>query len=183
MKDEENDWADWMRAGIAGDRAAYRRLLESLAPFVRQSVRRGLDRYGRGLNDLEDIVQETLLAIHLKRHTWSPDRPIVPWVRAIAQNKTIDTLRRDGYRVNVPIDDLADDLADDTPEPELRTSEIERFVDQVQGRSRDVLRAISIEGLTVSEVAVRLGMSEGAVRVALHRGLKSLAAIHRERDQ
>ena len=85
-----------MRAAIAGDGAAYRRLLASLTPALRAVVRRNCGRIGLDPGEAEDVVQETLLAIHLKRDTWEPDRPIGPWIMTIARNKLIDARRRRG---------------------------------------------------------------------------------------
>ena len=106
--DRDRTWAEWMRAANAGDEIAYRRLLEALAPFLRQIVRRGFTRSGFGNCDVEDVVQETLLAIHLKRQTWDEDEAITPWVTAIARHKLIDSLRRRGRHVELPIDDFLD---------------------------------------------------------------------------
>ena len=108
--DKDRIWAGWMRAANAGDEIAYRRLLEALAPLLRQVVRRGFTRSGFGNCDVEDVVQETLLAIHLKRQTWDEGESITPWVTAIARHKLIDSLRRRGRHVEIPIDDLVDVL-------------------------------------------------------------------------
>src|SRR5690606_41131913 len=77
-----------MRAALGGDEAAYSDFLHRVAAIVRGSARRKLARTGTGI-DAEDIVQETLLAIHLKRHTWRPSEPILPWIFAIARYKFI----------------------------------------------------------------------------------------------
>ncbi|NWM39889.1 RNA polymerase subunit sigma, partial [Escherichia coli] len=77
--------------------------------------RRGLSRAGQPVDQCEDIVQDILLAVHLKRHTWDTSAPFAPWLFAIARNKLIDTLRRRGRRVFVDIDDLAETLAGDAP--------------------------------------------------------------------
>src|SRR5262245_51950518 len=106
-----------MRAAIGGDAAAYNRLLTSLAPVIRSAARRGLARAGMGAEEAEDVVQETLLAMHLKRHTWDQSLPLGPWVRAIARNKLIDAMRRRGHRDHVPIDDVIETLASDAGEP------------------------------------------------------------------
>src|SRR6516162_6325273 len=71
--DRDRIWAAWMRAANTGDETAYRRLLEALAPFLQQIVRRSFERVGFGNSDVEDVVQETLLAMHLKRQTWDED--------------------------------------------------------------------------------------------------------------
>jgi RNA polymerase sigma-70 factor (ECF subfamily) len=176
----EEEWAALMRAAMNGDTAAYRRLLQSLAPSLRAATRRGFAQAGAAPNDVEDVVQETLLAIHLKRHTWNSDQPLGPWVRAIARHKLIDALRRRGRRTEVPIEAVLDLLAAEEPRSDLDRQDAERLVNDLRGRQQAIVRAISIEGRSIREVAERLGMNEGAVRVALHRGLKALAALHRK---
>ena len=107
----EKEWALLMRAGNAGDANSYRRLLLQLTPVLRAVARRGLSRAGMADTDAEDVVQETLLAIHLKRQSWDEAAPIGPWLRAIARHKMIDTLRRRGRRIDVPLDNFAEVLA------------------------------------------------------------------------
>jgi RNA polymerase sigma-70 factor (ECF subfamily) len=169
-----------MRAANRGDGEAYRRVLEGLTPVLRAWVKRGLARYGSAQGEVEDVVQETLLALHLKRHTWDEGRPLLPWVRAIAENKLIDALRRGGRHLHVPIDDVGDVLAVDAEPAALNGVESERALALLPGRARQIVVAISIEGASAREVAERLGMTEGAVRVALHRALKALANTLRD---
>src|ERR1700753_1382408 len=90
-----------MRSAIAGDSAAYHRLLKSVTPVLRAAARRGLARAGQPVDQSEDIVQDILLAVHLKRHTWDANAPFAPWLFAIARNKLIDALRRRGRRGSV----------------------------------------------------------------------------------
>lgn len=179
--DRDRTWAEWMRTANAGDEIAYRRLLEALAPLLRQVVRRGLTRSGFGNCDVEDV--ETLLAIHLKRQTWNEREAITPWVTAIARHKLIDSLRRRGRHVELPIDDFLDVLPAEIPTERLSSRDAERLLSVLSGRQRDVVRAISIEGMSAREAADRFSISEGAVRVALHRGLSALAVSCRDLDQ
>ena len=180
--DRDRIWAEWMRAANAGDEIAYRRLLEALAPLLRQVVRRGFTRSGFGNCDVEDVVQEALLAIHLKRQTWNEGEAITPWVTAIARHKLIDSLRRRG-RIQLPIDDFLDVLPAEPATESLSSRDAERLLSVLSGRQRDVVHAISIEGMSAREAAHRLGISEGAVRVALHRGLSALAVSYRDLNQ
>lgn len=177
MTDHEHDWACWLRAANAGDAAAYRRLLDALVPFLRRAVR--FASAGVPLEDVEDVVQETLLAIHLKRHTWDDAAPVGPWVRAIARNKLIDSLRRRGRHVAVPIEAIIDTMPAATPAETLDPRDAERLLSVLNGRQQEVVRAISVDGATIRQVAERLRTSEGAVRVALHRGLAALARAYR----
>ena len=100
-----DDLSALMRAARDGDDEAYRRLLGQLSVWLRGVARRGLARAGRGIEESEDIVQETLLAVHLKRHTWRSDQPVLPWLGAITRYKVIDGFRRRGRRIDVDIDD------------------------------------------------------------------------------
>lgn len=168
-----------MRAANGGDAEAYRRLLQELAPILRGIAGRGISRYGLGSEDVEDVVQETLLAVHLKRHTWDERQLLLPWVRAIAHNKLIDNLRRRGRRVHVPIDDISDTLASDDNPGDMKGVDAERVLASLKGRQRDIVLAIAIDGASARQVAERLGMTEGAVRVALHRALSALAKAFR----
>jgi RNA polymerase sigma-70 factor (ECF subfamily) len=172
----EIDWGDLMRAANQGDAAAYHRLLAALAPALRSLARRGLGRAGLPVEDAEDVVQEILLAVHLKRHTWDASLPFGPWVHAIARNKLIDAMRRRGRRIHVPIDDVAETLAGDAEEPTPLPGKLDAHLQSLPDRQRDVVRSISLDGQSIRETATKLTMSEGAVRVALHRGLGALAA-------
>jgi RNA polymerase sigma-70 factor (ECF subfamily) len=175
VSERDGEWAGLMRAALNGDAAAYNRLLTSLAPAIRSVVRRGLGRAGLAAEDAEDVVQETLLAIHLKRHTWDASLPLGPWVRAIARNKLIDAIRRRGRVNHVPIDDVVDTLASNAGEQTPLPGKLDAHVQSLPDRQRSVVRAISLEGASIRETAARLNMSEGAVRVALHRGLAALS--------
>lgn len=172
-----------MQLALDGDQAAYRRLLADLAPYLRGRVRHVLARWGRGVGDAEDIVQETLLAVHLKRTTWDRTMPFKPWLHAVMRHKTIDMLRRAGVRDEVGIDDIGETIAapDHVGEHQLDAS---RMLASLDGRQREIVEEMSLAGRSAAEVGARLGMSEGAVRVALHRALKRLSQTFRvERDE
>lgn len=163
--------AGLLRSAIAGDERDYARFLERTAALVRGFARR---RIGDGAVDPEDIVQETLLAIHLKRHTWIVDAPVLPWVYAIARFKIVDAYRRRGRRVEIDVDEVAETLAQ--PETErLSERDIGRALDGLAPGQRGVVSAITVDGQSIGETARRLGMTETAVRVALHRGLAAIA--------
>ena len=174
--EREKEWAQLMRAGNAGDADCYRRLLLQLTPVLRAVARRGLASAGMADTDAEDVVQETLLAIHLKRKSWDEDAPFGPWVRAIARHKMIDTLRRRGRRIDLPIDDFAEVLAGGESEPSMLVSDVDRHLECLPAGQRKVVRAVAVDGASTGEAAARRSMTNGAVRVALHRGLAALAA-------
>ncbi|MBX3530366.1 MAG: sigma-70 family RNA polymerase sigma factor [Rhizobiaceae bacterium] len=163
--------ANLLRAAIGGDEAAYAQFLRYAASHVRALARRKIVHGGV---DPEDVVQETLLAIHTKRHTWMTDAPVLPWINAIARYKLIDAFRRRGRRMEVDIGDFAETLAQ--PEAEVAADrDIGRALDTLAPGQRAVVAAISVDGHSIGEAARKLGMNETAVRVALHRGLKAIA--------
>src|SRR5215469_17665140 len=169
-----------MRAALKGDDAAYQRLLKGITPVLRALARRGLARAGQAVDQAEDIVQEILLAVHLKRHTWDASAPFAPWLFAIARNKLIDALRRRGKRIFVNIDDFSETLADAPAAETASPTEVAAQLQALPARQRDVLQSIAVESASIKDTAAKFAMSEGAVRVALHRGLASLTAKLRE---
>jgi RNA polymerase sigma-70 factor (ECF subfamily) len=172
-----------MRAAIAGDEGAYRKLLEDLAHVLRGVVRRGFASAGVARNDVEDVVQDVLLAIHLKRHTWDSSMPLGPWVLAIARNKMIDDFRRRGRRPEVPVDLTEFEFEGGDQQAAIDAHDVARVLNGLSKRNREIVQAISIDGHSARDVAERLGMSEIAVRVALHRSLKSLADTYQEKTK
>ena len=184
----ERLWADRMRAsragggqarggqagdGKAGDGKAYRDLLAAITPMIRQDVTRQARRWRVFGVEPEDVVQEVLIAIHLKRHTWDETRPIVPWIRAIARYKLVDAVRSCGRLKEIAIDDFIETLAAPEPERDM-IGAMERYLGILPSRQREVVEALAVEGSSVREAARRLDMTENAVRVSLHRGLKLL---------
>ncbi len=176
----EEEWADWMRRALDGDAQAYQRFLLAVTPHLRAMARRRFEQFGAPTNEAEDVVQEVLLAVHLKRGTWDPARPIGPWLSAIVRNKLIDSLRRRGRHVNVPIEDVMETIAGhEQADDAMDRLDAIHLLDRLKDPQRDIVRSISIGGAGIRETAERLRMSEGAVRVALHRALKKLAAFYR----
>jgi RNA polymerase sigma-70 factor (ECF subfamily) len=171
-----------MRGANSGDAAAYERLLRDLLPALRALARTAVARAGLVV-DAEDIVQETLIAIHLKRHTWIETQPVGPWIRAIVRHKLVDALRRRGRRVHIPIDDVEHLLGVEDPAPDDRRRDLERHLPRLPPRQRDVMQAIAIQGQSIRQTAQKLAMTEGAVRVALHRAVANLATILQQAAQ
>jgi RNA polymerase sigma-70 factor (ECF subfamily) len=180
LREREDEWTGLMRSAMAGDNAAYHRLLKAVTPVLRAASRRGLARAGQPPDQAEDIVQDILLAVHLKRHTWDADAPFAPWLFAIARNKLIDALRRRGRRVFVNIDDFAETLSEEPKAETASAAEVTAQLNTLPARQREVLQSIAVESASIKDTARKFAMSEGAVRVALHRGLSSLTAKLRE---
>ncbi|MGH8856262.1 MAG: sigma-70 family RNA polymerase sigma factor [Telluria sp.] len=175
MNVSEEKLRDLMMRGNAGDDAAYHAFLKELSTHLRAFFRKRLT----GLPDeVEDLVQETLLAVHNHRHTYDADKPLTAWIYAIARYKLADTLRRRMGRdaLNDPLDDEIDVLA--TPDTEAMEAhrDVAKLLEQLPDRLRLPIQHVKLDGLSVAEAARLTGMSESAVKVGVHRGLKALAA-------
>ena len=174
MTDRETEWSALFRAANAGDGRAYAQFLHAVTPMLRGLIR----SRGRALTAEahEDVVQEVLLAIHAKRHTWQADAPLLPWLYAIARYKLADAFRRRGAAIYLPIEDLQAEL--EAPAQDVtaaRDSAV--LIAQLDARSATIVRAVGIEGESAAEVGQRLEMSEGAVRVTLHRAMRRMMRI------
>lgn len=168
-------------ASNAGDARAFARFLAEVLPLVRKVVR----VKGRGLpaDQHEDVVQEVLLAIHLKRQTWDPATPLRPWLYAVTRYKVVDAFRRKGKAIHLPVEDFADIIEDETPLNRTGDDEAHAMLAQIDHRSATIVRAIGIDGERATDVGARLSMSEGAVRVAFHRAVRKLATLARGSDR
>ncbi len=165
----------WLRAH-AGDDVAYREALSRIATRVRTFLRR---RMQSTPDDIEDVVQETLLAIHLQRATFDATLPVSSWVHAIARHKLIDLWRRRGRRESLhdSLDEM-DDASHPVAEQEgLAHRDLAKLLQQVTLAQRNAIVLIKIEGLSVAEASARTGVSVSALKVQVHRGLKRLTVI------
>jgi RNA polymerase sigma-70 factor (ECF subfamily) len=176
--EREARWADAMRRARRGDGAAYRAFLTEIATVLRGMARHGLDRYGFSPDEAEDVVQEVLLALHTRRDSWDETRPIAPWVFAIARYKLVDGARRLGrarrLTAAVTVDEVADLIPAPKPERDMTGVDAIALIGSLPPRERGVVVALVFEGISVAEIARRLGIGESAVRVAFHRALSRL---------
>jgi RNA polymerase sigma-70 factor (ECF subfamily) len=165
-----------MLAGLQGDAVSYRRLLDKLGGQLRAYYKGRLGRIGRSSSEAEDLLQEALLAIHTRRHTYDMTEPFAPWVYAIARYKLIDHLRHSkNSMLELPIGAAAAVLAiaDDHARAESAL-DIQRLLAGLPEKMRQTIRHVKLDGLSVAETAHRCGISESDVKVSLHRGLKRL---------
>ncbi|MBC2837639.1 sigma-70 family RNA polymerase sigma factor [Paragemmobacter straminiformis] len=175
MSPADDEWSVLMRAALGGDARAYARFLADVTPVLRAVVRaRSRDL---AWDQQEDIVQEVLLALHRKRHTWQPDLPIRPWLYAVARHKTVDAFRARGSAVHLQIDDFENVLAADEPADGLAARDVAFLIGRLDRRSAEIVRSVGIDEEPALAVGERLGLTEGAVRVVLHRAIKRMAAI------
>jgi len=178
MAEQMDDWGQLLAAANAGDAQAYARFLQAVAPMLRGLVRARGGSLGEA--GCEDVVQEVMLAIHLKRHTWDQAAPVRPWVYAIARYKVVDAFRSRGRRIDLPIEDFVDVLPAAPGRDPTEAADMAKMIGMLDSRSEMIVRKIGLEGASMAETGAALKMSEGAVRVALHRALKTLAIL-RER--
>ena len=164
--------------GLAGDAAAYHAFLKDLSKHLRAFFRKRLSGFP---DEVEDLVQEALLAVHNQRHTYDPEQPLTAWVYAIAKYKLVDLLRRRSSRecLNDPLDDESDVLAHNDSEAAAARLDVAKLLQRLPDRQRLPIIHVKLEGMSVVETARVTGMSESAVKVGVHRGLKALAAMIR----
>lgn len=156
---------------LDGNSAAYRTLLEKLSRLLKAYFVRRL--FGGRVSEAEDLVQETLLAIHTRRMTYDREMAFLPWVNAIARHKLVDHLRRQGrHDTDVLDEDIA--IPGEAANVEARM-DVDRMLGGVSERTAGLIRKVKIEGQSIDEAARAGDMSQSAVKVAIHRGLATLA--------
>jgi RNA polymerase sigma-70 factor (ECF subfamily) len=165
----EAQYRAWMLAALSGDDAAYRMLLQGLTRHLRSYYARRLDPAAA-----EDAVQETLIAIHTRRATYDPALPFTAWVYGIARYKLIDEYRRHKRRATVPLDEAADLFGHDEAQEAIARRDVGKLLDRLSPSKRALVRDIKLDGVSIADAAAKTGMSETAVKVAVHRAVKSL---------
>jgi RNA polymerase sigma factor (sigma-70 family) len=161
-----------MALAQAGDREAYRSLLDDLGPAVRAYLRRRLSRQ----QEIDDVYQEVLLAIHVSRHTYEPGRPVEPWVFAIAGHVLARQLRRVARRATLEV--LVDALPPEPVRPDVPSrTEVEEAVRRLPSQQREALELLRVAGLSVDAAATRAGTTAAALRVRAHRAHKTLRRL------
>ena len=133
-------------------------------------------------DDVEDLVQETLLAMHLHRGSYDPLQPVTAWVLGISRHKLMDLYRRRGRReaLHEPIDGWEEHLAAEEPGETLANVDLRSLLEELPKAQRIAIEMTKLEGLSVTQASKRTGVSESAIKVQVHRGLKRLAALVRK---
>ena len=168
---DEPALARLMRLAQSGDRQAYTVLLTEVQLWLERYFRRRV-----ASAQLDDLVQEVLLALHAKRATWDPSRAFLPWLAAIARYRWVDHLRK-AYRTQESALDGHDAPEDSEEDAVLARMSLERLFVHIPGKQAEAIELVKIEGLSIREAAIRSGQSEAAVKVNIHRGLKKLSAL------
>jgi len=172
VKASEEELKSLMGRGLRGDAAAYEFLLRSLAPVLRLYFGR---RVRDAAHDVDDLVQEALIAVHTRRMSYDPGRPFLPWAYAIARYKLVDHFRRrGGSELHEELDEAHAAVAfEDACTAQI---DVERLLTELPEKQRAAIRATKIDGKSVADTATAQGLTEADVKVSVHRGLKSLAA-------
>lgn len=170
-----------LAVGLTGSDREYRDVLTGLASWLRPFIAKQLPHFP---DEVEDLVQVTLLAIHLKRGTYDATQPLDVWVQAIARHKVVDCLRRNHAEVQA-VDEPTEPPQYTAEDPHLRGTHARHDVVKLLGglpeKQRRAIWHLKVEGLSVAETAEAIGMSQVAVKVSVHRGLKAIAAKWKER--
>lgn len=177
-EEKNNDkLARLLRTGMEGDEASYAAFLQGITPLLRRVIA------GRvPASDTEDVVQEVLISVHKARHTYDGNRPLVPWLLAIARFRMADHLRTHYAAMRHRMADIADYehiLADVTESPDANES-VKDLLKGVPEKQQRILTMMHVEGYTAKQVGERMRMNESAVKVAAHRALKKIRETFHE---
>jgi len=165
-----NSWSDLMVAAQDGHGGAYRRLLVEMSEWLTRYFQRRLPP-----GEVDDAVQETLLAIHRRRHTYDPQYPLGPWLAAIAKNKWVDQLRSLARR---PMDELPDEIAvGDHEATVISSSVLASLLEELRPAQAQAIQLVKVQGYSVEEASSQIGLSSSAVKMNIHRGFARLTAI------
>jgi len=176
MVADDPPFARLMAATQDGDKAAGNVLLSEVGVWLERYFRRRLPPH-----QIDDLVQEVLIAFYTKRGTYDPSRPFLPWLAAIARYRWVDHLRKvykhDGKEL------MEDDAVEDSEEEVvLARVSLDRLFQQLPDKQSEVIELVKISGLSIRETAEKTGQSESLVKVNIHRGLKKLATMVEKAD-
>ncbi len=169
--EKNNSLRDLIRAGLAGDQAAYAKFLAEIAPLLRLVVAKKITSA-----DVDDVLQEVLISIHKARHTYDGERPIMPWLMAIARFRITDHLRKHYSQMRhqtVDIEEL-ENILEDVTQAAIDSESIDELLENLDEKHKKILTMMHVEGYTAREVGAKIGMNESAVKVAAHRAVKKI---------
>lgn len=172
MQEVEERLKTLMVQSLTGNERAYRALLDDIARLLRAY-------YGRRLRErsaVDDLIQETLIAVHSRRSTYDDRRPFTAWLYAIARYKLIDYIRLNKRRETMTLDDVPEALlASSEGEAELVHRDLDTLLETMSPLQKSLIKAVKVEGRSVAEVASSSGLSQSAVKVTIHRALRKLS--------
>jgi RNA polymerase sigma-70 factor (ECF subfamily) len=171
-------------ASLDGDGEAHRELLNRLSGRLRAYFKTRLMRIGHGVVEAEDLVQEVLIAVHTRRHTYDRTQPFTPWLYAIAKYKFLDYLRRAKTSMqDDPVEHAQALMARDDHAEVESTLDVERLMERLPAKVRQAMRDVTLDGMSVAEAAARSRMTPSALKVSVHRGVKALARALRKESK
>lgn len=177
MRQHEHLLAAKLTAGLSGDQAAYGQFLTELRSALRTHLKKRLAALRQHHLDVEDVVQDTLFAVHRKSHTWDRETPVTAWVTAIARYKLIDYMRRSGsVGSELSLEHAVTVIADGEADTET-TLALRQAMAKLPARMNALLQLVKIEGFSVREAALQTNSSESAVKVNVHRAIKLLKGV------
>ena len=168
----EDQLKQWMTGGLDGDASAHGALLRALVPLLRTFYRR---RLRDSESDVEDLVQEVLIAVHTRRASYDRDRPFTAWLYAIARYRLVDHLRR--RKATVPLEDVNQILmAEGFVSAVSAQIDVDRLLSGLSRKQAYAIRATHIDGRSVAETADSAGIGKSDVKISVHRGFKAMSA-------
>lgn len=174
MAADEARLKELLLKGLAGDEAAHRAFLSEAAALLRAYFRNRLR--GRP-EDAEDLVQETLVALHTRRDTYDPNYPLLAWLYAIARYRLIDHLRRAKHRAHAPLDDVEVGEADPEYEASDARRDVGALLEKLPEKQRRAIQLVKLDEKSVREAAAETGLTESDIKISVHRGLKTLMRL------
>jgi RNA polymerase sigma-70 factor (ECF subfamily) len=172
---QSGEWDALMTAAQAGHGGAYQRLLTELSAWLLRYFQRRLPA-----GDVDDAVQETLLAIHRRRHTYDPRLPFAPWLAGIAKRKWIDQLRSMGRRQSEELP--ADIPVGDHEAAVMSATVLAGLLDELRPAQAQAITRVKLQGYSIDDVVREAGLSASAVKMTIHRGLARLTDILEKTD-
>jgi RNA polymerase sigma-70 factor (ECF subfamily) len=174
-----------MLAAIEGDREAYEKFLNRVAGLLSAFLARSMNPALRSDEKIEELTQETLISIHTKRSTYRPEMPILPWIFAIGRYRLIDSVRKDSRRLETvawdqSFESIAAEVVSDEDPGTLSGVEIDALLSGLSDRQRKVLKLAKLNDMPLADVAQHMKMSLSAVKVTVHRALRTLQRKHGE---
>ena len=174
--DESNEaqWAVLAGKAQKGDANAYRELLTAIVPVIRRNVVGKLP----SRDAADDVVQDILLSVHKALHTYSPNRPFLPWLMSIIHFRRADFLRqhyadRENLRHSLDDPDSPDYLVSEGI-PDGTMKDIETAIESLPENQQKVVELMKIKGSSAEEVSQKTGMTVAAVKVSAHRAIAKL---------
>jgi RNA polymerase sigma-70 factor (ECF subfamily) len=166
-------WDEWMRLTLAGDKEAYKQLLTALRPWLTGFFAKRVPNAA-----VEDLVQETMITLHEKRHTYDPGQPFMPWLATVAKHRWVDYMRKVYRRMEISLDDDLDIQVFDADITVNR--DVMRLLQQIPAAQAEVIDLVKLKEMSIEQAARKTGHSTSSIKVMIHRGLKRLSVIARE---